>query len=69
MVRKVDVCTPSTIEKPSVTPTIYTKTGDPLTVSSIIEAFRVKTENPDPLLAYETRCGPFEYSIEQPPVL
>jgi hypothetical protein len=36
LLRTVDPCTPSSIEKPNINPAIYTKTGNPLTVSSII---------------------------------
>ena len=34
--RNVDSCTPASIEKPNIIPVIYIKTGNPLTVSSII---------------------------------
>jgi hypothetical protein len=64
LLRNVDPCTPSSIEKPNNTPVIYIKTGNLLTVSEIIKTFRVKTENPDPAYIYEDRCSPFEYSIE-----
>jgi hypothetical protein len=36
LIRRVDPCTPSSIEKPNIIPEIYTKTGNPLTVGSII---------------------------------
>ena len=36
LIRSVDPCTPSSIEKPNISPEIHTKTGNPLTVGSII---------------------------------
>jgi hypothetical protein len=36
LIRKVDPCTASSIEEPSISPVIEIKAGNPLTISSII---------------------------------